>query len=110
MKGWFYMKYIFGLLLMLVGTQAHAGTSCVNLAISAAKGIYSLNAEGQPVSKVDVRVNPKNSSNAVSLIVMVNGHSYLVALTPVSNAGDSTAGCASVDYVIAYPYANLMPQ
>lgn len=106
------MKAVFFSLILVISSLAHAEAgpiSCTNLAVLAAKGIYSLSAEGQPASKVDVRVNQKNSSNAVSLIVAVNGYSYLVALTPASGGGAS-AGCTSVDYVIAYPYANLMPQ
>jgi hypothetical protein len=86
-----------------------ASANCSALAVEAAQRMDSLGST-YPVVYGDVSVesNPANTSNGVSLIVNLNTRKYLVHLTP-AQAG-SKAVCRAVNYVIAYPYAELMPQ
>jgi hypothetical protein len=98
-------------LLLFLGFSAHAATTCPALAVKAATQVYALNDHAAPVSSTNVRVNPNNTSNGVSLIVTVNNRTeYLVLLNAASPSGDTSTGCSGVNYVIAYPYANLIRQ
>jgi hypothetical protein len=86
-------------------SYASPSTNCPALAIKAATGIYLLSRAAQHIGTVTWKPNPKNSSNGVSLIVSINSLEYLVALT-----SENSFDCVKIDYVIGYPYANLMPQ
>ena len=101
---------LLGLALAFVGFNAFATENCNDLAIKAASQVYMLNEASQPILATAIEVNLKNSSNGVSLNVAINKMKYLVALTPSTATNLSSPDCSSVDYVIAYPYANLMPQ
>jgi len=103
----FYSLAILASVFPLFSSSITFAANCKTMAAEAAKRIYTLKADAQAVSSVNVTGNPKNSSNGVSLIVTVNEQTYLVFLTP-SQAGP-TKDCRAVNYVIEYPYADLMP-
>jgi hypothetical protein len=96
------------ILLALFTTRvAYAGVDCSQMAVKAASDVYSNRTSPLPITNSSVAVNPDNTSNGVSLIVTINSSKYLVLLTPSSMRDGS---CREVNYVIAYPYANLIRQ
>jgi len=104
------MKNLVLAALLSLSASAYAGLDCNQMATKAASDLY-LNCEtALTVTSSSVAINPKNSSNGLSLIVSLNESKYLVLLSVASPDGSTRLGCSSVQYVIAYPYANLMPQ